>query len=97
MGTYQRFPAPGFTPFDPRALAKETERIITRSGPEGLEREYTDIYSAPVCGGIATAYAVGAVPGLPGLRLLSAGLFLSRVPMPACLHSLSFLHREARV
>lgn len=60
MGTsYQRFLAPGFTPFDPLALANETEKIITRAGPEGLERKYTDIYSAPVYGGIATAYAVG--------------------------------------
>lgn len=40
-------------------LARETERLVTRSGPEGLERKYTAIYSAPVYGGIATGYAAG--------------------------------------
>jgi uncharacterized Fe-S cluster-containing radical SAM superfamily protein len=59
MRKYQRFLSPGFTPFDPLALAKKTEKIVTRAGPEGLERKYTGIYSAPVYGGIATAYAVG--------------------------------------
>jgi uncharacterized Fe-S cluster-containing radical SAM superfamily protein len=57
--TYQRFLTPDFKPFDPLALAKETEKIITRWGPDGLERKYTGIYSAPVYGGIATAYAGG--------------------------------------
>ncbi|MDH5770047.1 MAG: radical SAM protein [Candidatus Bathyarchaeota archaeon] len=59
MKTYQRFLAPGFKPFDPLELAKETEKIVTREGPEGLERKYTGIYSAPVYGGIATGYAAG--------------------------------------
>ncbi len=59
MKEYQRFLTPGFTPFDPLELAKETERIVTREGPEGLERKYVGIYSAPVYGGIATGYAAG--------------------------------------
>ena len=58
-GIYQRFLTPGSAPFNPLELAKETEKIITRTGPEGLERKYTGIYSAPVYGGIATGYAVG--------------------------------------
>jgi len=56
---YQRFLTPNFKPFDPLRLAEETERIVTRMGPEGLERKYTDFYSVPVYGGIATGYAVG--------------------------------------
>lgn len=56
---YQRFLAPGFKPFDPLELAKRTERIVTREGPDGLERKYTDFYSVPVYRGIATGYAVG--------------------------------------
>ena len=59
MRTYQRILTQGFTPFDPLALAQETEKKATRQGPEGLERKYTGIYSAPVYGGIATGYAVG--------------------------------------
>jgi len=59
MGTYQRILTHDFIPFDPLALAKITEKKITRKGPEGLERKYTGIYSAPVYGGIATGYAVG--------------------------------------
>jgi uncharacterized Fe-S cluster-containing radical SAM superfamily protein len=59
MGGYQRFLAPGFKPFDPLKLAKETERIVTRWGDEGLERKYTDFYCVPVYRGIATGYAVG--------------------------------------
>ena len=57
--TYQRFLRPGFKPFDPLELARITERIVTRKGPEGLERKYTGIYSAPVYRGVATGYAVG--------------------------------------
>jgi uncharacterized Fe-S cluster-containing radical SAM superfamily protein len=56
---YQRFLAPGFTPFDPLELARETEGIVTREGSDGLERKYVGIYSAPVYGGIATGYASG--------------------------------------
>lgn len=59
MKPYQRFLTPGFQPFDPIELARETERITTRQGPEGLERKYAGVYSAPVYGGIATGYAVG--------------------------------------
>jgi uncharacterized Fe-S cluster-containing radical SAM superfamily protein len=59
MGEYPRFLRSGFTPFDPLDLAKETERLVTRQGPHGLERKYTAIYSAPVYGGIATGYAAG--------------------------------------
>lgn len=40
-------------------LAKDTERIVIREGPQGLERKYTDFYSVPVYGGIATGYAAG--------------------------------------
>jgi uncharacterized Fe-S cluster-containing radical SAM superfamily protein len=46
-------------PFDPLELARETEKIVTRRGPEGLERKYVGIYSAPVYRGIATGYAAG--------------------------------------
>ncbi len=56
---YQRFLTPKFQPFDPIKLAKETEKIATRDGPEGLERKYAGVYCAPVYGGIATGYAVG--------------------------------------
>lgn len=56
---YQRFLTPGFKPFDPLKLAWETEKTVTRRGPDGLERKYTDFYSVPVYGGIATGYAVG--------------------------------------
>jgi uncharacterized Fe-S cluster-containing radical SAM superfamily protein len=59
MKEYQRFLTLGFKPFDPLELAKETELIVTRKGPEGLERKYTDFYSVPVYRGIATGYAVG--------------------------------------
>jgi len=56
---YQRYLTPGFEPFDPLELARETEKIVTKVGEEGLERKYAGIYSAPVYGGIATGYAVG--------------------------------------
>ena len=59
MKEYQRFLTPGFSPFDPLELARETEKIVTLEGPEGLERKYVGIYSAPVYGGIATGYAAG--------------------------------------
>jgi len=59
MNEYQRYLTPGFEPFDPLELARETEKIVTRKGKEGLERKYADIYSAPVYGVIATGYAVG--------------------------------------
>lgn len=56
---YQRFLTPESKPFDPLELARETEKIVTREGPEGLERKYTDFYSVPVYRGIATGYAAG--------------------------------------
>jgi len=56
---YQRFLTPDFKPFDPLELASETEKIVTRQGPDGLERKYTDFYSVPVYRGIATGYAAG--------------------------------------
>jgi uncharacterized Fe-S cluster-containing radical SAM superfamily protein len=56
---YQRFLTKGFKPFNPLELAKETEKIVTRQGNEGLERKYTDFYSVPVYRGIATGYAAG--------------------------------------
>ncbi len=56
---YQRFLTPEFKPYNPLELAKETEEIITREGENGLERKYNGFYSAPVYGGIATAYAIG--------------------------------------
>lgn len=59
MRGYQRFLTQGFKPFNPLELAEETEKIVTRQGSEGLERKYTDFYSVPVYGGIATGYAVG--------------------------------------
>ncbi len=48
MKEYQRYLTPGFESFDPLELAKETEKIVTRMGEEGLERKYAGIYSAPV-------------------------------------------------
>ena len=59
MKLYQRFLRIGFTPFDPLELAKETEKIVTRKGKEGLKRKYVGLYSAPVYRGIATGYAAG--------------------------------------
>jgi len=59
MNEYQRYLTPNSKPFDPIELAKETEKIVTRKGEEGLERKYVGIYCAPVYGGIATGYAVG--------------------------------------
>ncbi|MEM3382649.1 MAG: radical SAM protein [Nitrososphaerales archaeon] len=56
---YQRFLTQGFKPFDPLELAKETEKLVTREGYEGLERKYVGFYSVPVYRGIATGYAVG--------------------------------------
>ena len=59
MRRYQRFLTPGFEPFNPLELARETEKIATRQGPQGMERKYAGIYAAPVYGGIATGYSVG--------------------------------------
>jgi uncharacterized Fe-S cluster-containing radical SAM superfamily protein len=59
MKEYQRFITKGFKPFNPLELVKETEKIVTKQGNEGLERKYTDFYSVPVYRGIATGYAAG--------------------------------------
>jgi uncharacterized Fe-S cluster-containing radical SAM superfamily protein len=59
MKDYQRFLTPDFKPFDPLELARITEEIVIRKGPEGVERKYTNFYSVPVYRGIATGYAVG--------------------------------------
>jgi len=59
MKAYPRFITPLSEAFDPLELARETEKIVTRDGPEGLERKYVGIYSAPVYRGIATGYAAG--------------------------------------
>lgn len=56
---YQRFLTPESKPFDPLELARETEKIVTREGLEGLERKYVRFYSVPVYRGIATGYAAG--------------------------------------
>jgi len=56
---YQRFLTRGFKPFDPLDLARETEKIVTKEGEDGVERKYVAFYSAPVYRGIATGYAVG--------------------------------------
>ena len=59
MKKYQCYLTPGFESFEPLELARETEKIVTRVGGEGLERKYEGIHSAPVYWGIATGYAVG--------------------------------------
>ncbi len=59
MKAYQRFLTPDFRSFDPLELARETEKLVTRRGKDGLERKYVGIYSAPVYRGIATGYAAG--------------------------------------
>jgi len=52
---YQRFLTPGFEPFNPLELARETEKIATRQEPQGMERKYAGIYAAPVYGESAQA------------------------------------------
>jgi len=56
---YPRFVTPDFQPFDPVELIRETEKIVTRKGPHGLERKYESFYATGVYGGIATGYCVG--------------------------------------
>jgi len=56
---YPRFVVPDFEPFDPVELARETEKIVTRMGPDGLERKYEDFYATGVYSGIATGYCIG--------------------------------------
>lgn len=52
---YPRYMVPGFTPFDPLELAKQTERIVC----DGNRRKYTKFSCPRVYGGIATGYACG--------------------------------------
>jgi len=53
--SYPRYLEPGFTPFDPLALARRTEEIIC----QGDRRKYTKFYCPGVYGGIATGYTCG--------------------------------------
>ncbi len=53
--SYPRFVTPGFEPFDPLELAKETEKIVCK----GNERKYSSFYATGVYGGIGTGYACG--------------------------------------
>jgi uncharacterized Fe-S cluster-containing radical SAM superfamily protein len=55
MKTYPRFVTPGFEPFDPVELARETEKIVCQKN----ERKYTAFYATGVYGGIATGYTCG--------------------------------------
>jgi uncharacterized Fe-S cluster-containing radical SAM superfamily protein len=55
LGTYPRYIKPGFKPFDPIHLARETEEIVCR----GNARKYTGFYATGVYGGIATGYTCG--------------------------------------
>jgi len=56
---YPRFVTSHFEPFNPVELAKETEKIVTREGRDGLERKYEAFYATGVYGGIATGYCIG--------------------------------------
>ena len=53
--TYQRYLEPGFTPFDPLELARQTEEIVCR----GDSRRYTKFCRTRMYGGIATGYTCG--------------------------------------
>lgn len=59
MEGYPRCITPDFEPFDPVTLVRETERLVTRSGPYGQERKYEAFYATGVYGGIATGYCTG--------------------------------------
>jgi uncharacterized Fe-S cluster-containing radical SAM superfamily protein len=52
---YQRYLEPGFVPFDPLKLAKETENIVCR----GDRRKYTKFICTRMYGGIVTGYTCG--------------------------------------
>ena len=53
--TYQRYLEPGFVPFDPVELARQTESIVCRSD----HRKYTKFICTRMYGGIATGYTCG--------------------------------------
>jgi len=42
MIDYQRFLTQGFKPYNPLELAKKTEQIVTKDGPNGLQRKNTN-------------------------------------------------------
>jgi len=52
---YLKFVKPGSKPFDPLALASQTEDIVCKDS----SRRYTDFYCTGVYGGISTGYIVG--------------------------------------
>ncbi len=52
---YPRYLKPGFIPFDPLELAKQTEQIVC----DGNRRKYTKFSCPRMYGGIATGYACG--------------------------------------
>lgn len=56
---YPRYVTASFQPFDPVELLKETEKIVTKNGPNGQERKYESFYTVGVYGGISTGYCVG--------------------------------------
>ena len=94
---YQRYLEPGFTPFDPLELARQTEKIVCR----GDSRKYTKFYCTGVYGGIATGYTCGCC-----LRCIFCWVNWSRdfpekygtfrAPAEA-FHQLSRVARKARV
>jgi uncharacterized Fe-S cluster-containing radical SAM superfamily protein len=53
--TYQRYLEPGFIPFEPVELARQTEGIVCR----GDRRKYTKFICTRMYGGIATGYTCG--------------------------------------
>jgi len=53
--SYIRYIEPGFTPFDPLALARLTEKIVCK----GDRRKYTKFSCPRMYGGIATGYTCG--------------------------------------
>ncbi len=53
--TYQRYLEPGFIPFDPLELAKQTESIVCR----GDRRKYTKFTCTRMYGGVVTGYTCG--------------------------------------
>lgn len=59
MRAYPRYLTKDSQPFDPVELAKLTEQIVCRQGPNSQERKYDAFYATGVYGGIATGYACG--------------------------------------
>ena len=53
--SYPRYLVPGFEPFDPIELARQTEQIVC----DGNRRKYTKFSCPRMYGGIATGYACG--------------------------------------